>query len=177
MISTALILREGRTHKCAAASGRFVTPYIHRLSVRRNNCSVTATSMRRQRILLLSAIALVAFNLRTALTSVPTVVVDIQRATGMNDIAVGALTTLPVIAMGAIALAMLSEYSRDAASSARLTAMAFSVTFLVAALGPLLTGVVLQWSGSWAVVYVLLAIVCAGQLPPIIRLRRGIIID
>ena len=435
MISTALILREGRTYKCAAASGRFVTPYIHRLSVRRNNCSVTATSMRRQRVLLLSAIALVAFNLRTALTSVPTVVVDIQRATGMNDIAVGALTTLPVIAMGAfalavpaiarrlgrsqtvwlamallviamgtrlaggapgvlassallagigialaaglvpgiireevpdslgmatglwtasmftgatvgaaltvpiaeltgswtialavwaipaalawllwtivekpylpshgprneqgsvslralpwrdanawaltayltlnsvvfysaiawlapsyddrgwtpieggvlfglfsvaqivaalllppiaqrisarrtlfastvvvstaallligvapnalpivvlmafglshsggftIALAMLSEYSRDAASSARLTAMAFSVTFLVAALGPLLTGVVLQWSGSWAVVYVLLAIVCAGQLPPIMRLRRGIIID
>ena len=76
-----------------------------------------------------------------------------------------------------IALAMLSEYSRDAASSARLTAMAFSVTFLIAALGPLLTGVVLQWSGSWAVVYVLLAIVCAGQLPPIMRLRRGIIID
>ena len=435
MISTALILREGRTHKCAAASGRFVTPYIHRLSVRRNNCAVTATSMRRQRILLLSAIALVAFNLRTALTSVPTVVVDIQRATGMNDIAVGALTTLPVIAMGAfalavpaiarrlgrsqtvwlamallviamgtrlaggapgvlassallagigialaaglvpgiireevpdsvgmatglwtasmfagatvgaaltvpiaeltgswtvalavwaipaalawllwtivekpylpshgprneqgsvslralpwgdanawalttyltlnsivfysaiawlapsyddrgwspveggvlfglfsvaqivaalllppvaqrisarrtlfaasvlvstaallfiglaptvlpiavlmafgishsggftIALAMLSEYSRDAPSSARLTAMAFSVTFLVAAFGPLLTGVVLQWSGSWAVVYVLLAIICAAQLPPIVRLRRGIIIE
>ena len=76
-----------------------------------------------------------------------------------------------------IALAMLSEYSRDAPSSARLTAMAFSVTFLVAAFGPLLTGVVLQWSGSWAVVYVLLAIICAAQLPPIVRLRRGIIIE
>ena len=75
-----------------------------------------------------------------------------------------------------IALAMLSEYSRDGASSARLTAMAFSVTFLVAALGPLLTGVVLEWSGSWTVVYLLLAIVCAAQLPPIARLRRGITI-
>ena len=428
-------MRECRTHKCASASERIVTPYIHRLSVRRNNYVVTAPSLRRPRILLLSAIALVAFNLRTALTSVPTVVVDIERATGMNDIAVGALTTLPVIAMGAfalavpaiarrlgrsqtvwlamtilviamgtrlagaapavlpasallagigialaaglvpgiireevpdsvgmatglwtasmfagatvgaaltvpiaeltgswtvalavwaipaalawllwtivekpylpshgprneqgsvslralpwgdanawalttyltlnsivfysaiawlapsyddrgwspveggvlfglfsvaqivaalllppvaqrisarrtlfaasvlvstaallfiglaptvlpiavlmafgishsggftIALAMLSEYSRDAPSSARLTAMAFSVTFLVAAFGPLLTGVVLQWSGSWAVVYVLLAIICAAQLPPIVRLRRGIIIE
>jgi CP family cyanate transporter-like MFS transporter len=75
-----------------------------------------------------------------------------------------------------IALAMLSEYPRDAASSARLTAMAFSVTFLVAALGPLISGAVLQSSGSWPLVYGLLALVCAGQLPPIIRLRRGIII-
>lgn len=76
-----------------------------------------------------------------------------------------------------IALAMLSEYSRDAASSARLTAMAFSVTFIIAALGPLISGAVLQWSGSWPLVYALLALVCLGQLPPIIRLRRGIIIE
>lgn len=435
-VRAAVIVRERRSREVSSTTClRATTPCVHGPSVRRNNHSVKATSLRRQRILLLSAIALVAFNLRIALTSLPTVVLDIQQATGLDDIAIGALTTLPVVAMGAfalavpaiarqlgrsqtvwlamallvvamtarlageisvilaasallagigialaaglvpgiireqapdavgmatglwtasmfagatagaaitvpiaeisgswtialaiwaipaaiawimwtivekpyrrqdasvdtatsvslrslpwrdanawalttylmlnsvvfysaiawlapsyaergwslldsgvlfglfstaqivaalllpplaqrmtarrtllgatvvistatllaigfapdvlpiavlmafglthsggftIALAMLSEYSRDAASSARLTAMAFSVTFLVAALGPLMSGAVLQWSGSWPLVYGLLALVCAGQLPPIIRLRRGIIIE
>ncbi|CAB4954170.1 MAG: MFS transporter [Actinobacteria bacterium] len=433
-VRAAVIVRESRASERASTTRRRATPCVHGSSVRRNNHSVTPTTLRQQRVLLLSAIALVAFNLRIALTSLPTVVLDIQQATGLDDIAIGALTTLPVVAMGAfalavpaiarqfgrsqtvwlamallvvamtarlagevsvilaasamlagigialaaglvpgiireqapdavgmatglwtasmfagatvgaamtvpiaeitgswtialavwaipaaiawivwtivekpyrrqdaslntatsvslrslpwrdanawalttylmlnsvvfysaiawlapsyaergwslvdsgvlfglfstaqilaalllpplaqrmtarrtllsatvvistatllaigfapdfmpiavlmafglthsggftIALAMLSEYSRDAASSARLTAMAFSVTFLVAALGPLISGAVLQWSGSWPLVYGLLALVCAGQLPPIIRLRRGIII-
>lgn len=433
-VRAAIVARKCWFGQCSPAIRCHATPRLHGLSVRRNNHRVPPTTLRRQRILLLSAIALVAFNLRIALTSVPTVVIDIQRATGLDDIAIGALTTLPVIAMGVfaltvpaiarrlgrsqtvwlamailvlamtarlagevaailavsallsgigialaaglvpgiirdqapdsvglatglwtasmfagatagaaltvpiaemtgswtfalavwavpaaiawlmwtiverpykrphasletsasvslrslpwrdanawaltlylmlnsvvfysaiawlapsyaergwslldsgvlfglfstsqivaalllpplsqritarrtllgativistatllaigfapgflpiavlvafglthsggftIALAMLSEYSRDAASSARLTAMAFFVTFLIAALGPLITGAVLQWSGSWQLVYALLALTCAGQLPTIVRLRRGIII-
>ena len=85
---------------------------------------------------MLSAIALVAFNLRTALTSVPTVVVDIERATGMNDIAVGALTTLPVIAMGAFALAVPAIARRLGRSQTVWLAM----TILVIAMGTRLAG-------------------------------------
>lgn len=51
-------------------------------------------------------IALVAFNLRDALTSVPTVLADIQDATGANEVMLGALTTIPVLCMGALALAV-----------------------------------------------------------------------
>lgn len=51
-----------------------------------------------------AVIALVAFNLRIALTSVPTVLSDIQQATGATEVMLGALTTIPVLCMGALAL-------------------------------------------------------------------------
>ena len=49
------------------------------------------------------ALALVAFNLRTPLTSIPTVVPDIQAALGLGEVAIGTLTSLPILCMGALA--------------------------------------------------------------------------
>jgi len=65
---------------------------------------VTATVHARPRWLILAALVMVAFNLRIALTSVPALESDIQEATGWSNAAIGALTTIPVICMGAFAL-------------------------------------------------------------------------
>ncbi len=51
----------------------------------------------------LFALVLVAFNLRWPITSVPTVLKDIQSATGAGEVAMGALTTLPILCMGLLA--------------------------------------------------------------------------
>jgi CP family cyanate transporter-like MFS transporter len=56
---------------------------------------------RRQWLLL--ALILVAFNLRPPLTSVPTVASDIRADLGYGTVALGALTTLPILAMGGLA--------------------------------------------------------------------------
>ncbi|HUX04027.1 MAG TPA: MFS transporter [Acidimicrobiales bacterium] len=53
---------------------------------------------------LVVAIALVAFNLRTPLTGIPTVVRGVQTTTGLGKTGIGLLTTLPVLCMGALAL-------------------------------------------------------------------------
>ena len=76
----------------------------------------------------------------------------------------------------AVSLSMLSEFSADAAASARLTAMAFFVTYVLAAFGPALSGVVLARTDSWAAVYSFLAIVAVFQIPSIWPLRRGLVI-
>ena len=77
----------------------------------------------------------------------------------------------------AIALGMLSEFVPDAAASARLTAMAFTVTYLVAALGPAIAGAILQVTNSWVLVFLVLAALALAQLPTIIPLRKGTLID
>lgn len=72
----------------------------------------------------------------------------------------------------AVSLSLLSSYADDASASARLAAMAYSVTYLIAATGPILTGAIVQWSGSWALVFGVLAAVTAIQFPAIAVLRR-----
>ena len=54
--------------------------------------------------------------------------------------------------------------------------MAFAVTYLLAAIGPTLAGMLLDAAGSWALVYVILAAISLLQLPPIIPLRTGTVI-
>ncbi|TEX50050.1 MAG: hypothetical protein B7C55_12355 [Actinomycetales bacterium mxb001] len=76
----------------------------------------------------------------------------------------------------AMSLGMLSEFAPDAASSARLTAMAFTVTYLVAALGPTLAGAILQVFNSWVAVFLVLAVIALAQLATIVPLRKGSII-
>lgn len=49
------------------------------------------------------AVAVVAFNLRPALTAVSPVLTQIQRATGLSGAEAGLLTTIPVLAFGACA--------------------------------------------------------------------------
>lgn len=74
----------------------------------------------------------------------------------------------------AMGLALLSEFAADGAGSARLTAMAFSVTYLVAALGPALAGVAMDHFDSWPLVYSILAAVLLLQLLTVPALRRGV---
>jgi MFS transporter, CP family, cyanate transporter len=75
-----------------------------------------------------------------------------------------------------IGLSMLSEFSLDAPSAARLTAMAFAITYLLAAVGPTLAGVVLDAAGSWTLVYVVLAVIALLQVPALLPLRTGTVI-
>ncbi len=90
-------------------------------------------------------------------------------------------TVLAVVLLGtalggsfAVGLALLSEFTEDAAASARLTGMAFAVTYLTAALGPLTAGILMDSFDSWPLVYGLLAVVCLAQLATIPALRRGV---
>lgn len=75
-----------------------------------------------------------------------------------------------------IGLAMLSEFATDADASARLTAMAFAITYLVGATGPTVTGLLIEWSGSWTLVYVVLAVASLAQILTVLPLRRGTVI-
>ena len=76
----------------------------------------------------------------------------------------------------ALGLVLLSEYAENAAGAARLTAMAFFVSYSLAALGPLLTGVLLQVWDSWPLVYGFLAVVSLGQVIAALPLKRGLVI-
>jgi len=95
----------------------------------------------------------------------------------------GVLTALVLFLLGfsnaggfTIGLSMLSEFSVDAPSAARLTAMAFAITYLLAAVGPTFAGALLDAAGSWTLVYVVLAVVALLQLPVIAPLRKGTVI-
>lgn len=84
------------------------------------------------------ALVLVAGNLRAAISSVPEVIVDIRAELGWNDVALGALTTIPVLCMGIFALAVPAVSNRFGRS--RTVAMALGV--LVVALVMRLAGAV-----------------------------------
>ena len=91
------------------------------------------------------------------------------------------LTVLVVVLFGAalgggfaMGLALLSEYAADGNASTRLTAMAFSVTYLTASLGPLVAGALLDAYDSWGVVFAMLALACAVQFATIPALRRSV---
>jgi CP family cyanate transporter-like MFS transporter len=93
----------------------------------------------------------------------------------------GFLTVVMVTVLGAslgagfaMGLALLSEYAADGAGSARLTAMAFSVTYICAAMGPLVAGALLDGFDSWPLVFSILMVVCLAQFAAIPALRRGV---
>ncbi|MEZ5115679.1 MAG: MFS transporter [Candidatus Nanopelagicales bacterium] len=93
--------------------------------------------------------------------------------------AAGTVVALLLLGLGlggtfAIGLSLLSEYAVSGGASGRLTAMAFLVTYVVGALGPLTLGALLQSTGSWTAVYAAVAVACAGQLLCVPFLRRGI---
>lgn len=85
----------------------------------------------RPRWLIITALVLVAVNLRIALTSVPAVVVDIKAATGWNDVTLGVLTTIPVLCMGVFALIV----PRLAARVGRRRTVAVALIALTVAIG------------------------------------------
>ena len=93
----------------------------------------------------------------------------------------GTMTTLAVALFGltlgggfAMGLALLSSWAHDGHGSARLTAMAYSVTYLTASMGPLVAGVILDASGSWPAVYAMLGLACLVQFATIPAMRRGV---
>lgn len=73
----------------------------------------------------------------------------------------------------AMALGLLSEYASDATAAARLTAMALSVTYTVAAFGPLLAGALMDAVDSWPLVFSILALVTVLQLATVPWLKQG----
>lgn len=77
----------------------------------------------------------------------------------------------------AVPLGMLSEYAASPSAATRLTAMALSVTFIVAAFGPFMAGVVMDLVDSWSLVFLLLSAVALLQLLAVMPLRRGLAID
>lgn len=74
----------------------------------------------------------------------------------------------------AMGLALLSEFARDGHSSARLTAMAFFVTYATASLGPIVAGALLDAGLGWGEVYGLVAVAGSAQLLTVVPLRRGV---
>lgn len=77
----------------------------------------------------------------------------------------------------AMTLGLLSEYSKNAESAARLTAMAFFITYTIAAAGPLIAGVLLDFFDSWSLVFTVLGIAALLQLLTVVPLRRGVHVD
>lgn len=73
----------------------------------------------------------------------------------------------------AMALGLLSGYATDARQSTELTAMAFFVTYSVAALGPLVAGIIMDVIDSWSVIYLLLAAVTLSKLITVPLLKTG----
>ena len=74
----------------------------------------------------------------------------------------------------AMSLGLLSEYASDAAGSARLTAMAFTITYGAAAFSPFVMGAIMDAIDSWTVIFVLLAAITLTQLVTVPYLRRNV---
>ena len=77
----------------------------------------------------------------------------------------------------AMSLGLLSEYAADAAGSARLTAMAFTITYTSAAFSPFVIGAIMDAVDSWTLVFSLLAGVTLLQLPAVFFLHRGRVVQ
>jgi len=76
----------------------------------------------------------------------------------------------------AMMLALLTEYSKDAPSAARLTAMVFFITYCIGALGPFLAGLMLDQFQSWSILFSILAAIAMLQLVTVPPLRRNIFV-
>ncbi len=113
----------------------------------------------------LVVIALVAFNLRTALTPVPTVLAEIADATGANAVMLGALTALPVLCMGLLAIAVPSLAARYGSTRMVWAALAILVIALALRLVARVPGV-LPASAVLAGMGIALA---SGLVPAVIR--------
>ncbi len=72
-----------------------------------------------------------------------------------------------------LGLVLLVDYAPDPAGSARLSALAFLVSYLVAAVGPLVSGLLRDTTGGFTAMIVLLLLVAAAQLLLVPALRPG----
>lgn len=76
----------------------------------------------------------------------------------------------------ALGLMLLSESSPTPGDAARLTALAFLVSYVMSAIGPLVMGAILGDTRSWELFYVILGVMLAAQALVAIPLRRGLTI-
>jgi len=106
-----------------------------------------------------------------------TAIIGIGTAPGFLPPVVLAIFGFSLSGSFAMALGLLSEYSLDAPAAARLTAMAFFVTYTVAAFGPFIAGAVMDSADSWTLVFGLLAGVAALQGIATLFLRRDVTVD
>lgn len=77
--------------------------------------------------------------------------------------------TMVVLGLGqggvfALGLAMLADHARDPAATSRLSAMAFVVCYLLGGPSPLVIGALRDATGSLQLPFLLLCVVCAGQV-------------
>jgi len=75
----------------------------------------------------------------------------------------------------ALGLGLLVRYAATSRDSARLTAMAFFVSYTIASFGPATMGAVEDVTGSFAALWALLALVAVPQLGFALRLRPGLV--
>ncbi len=162
-ISAAVVVGEGGRGQGPALARILRCPGRHGGSVREHNRPVTATA--RPRWLILTALVMVAFNLRIALTSVPALEADIAEATGWSSAAIGALTTIPVVCMGAFALLVPRIARRIGRRHTIALALAMLTLALVARLFATTPGV-LPMSVLVAGIGIALA---AGLVPSVVR--------
>lgn len=139
-----------------------VLPHI--ASLEDHNLAMTSTERHRTWVVL-TTLTMVAVNLRAALSSIPTVETEIQAATGWSNAAIGTLTTIPVVCMGILALAV----PRVARGIGRRRTVALALAVLVVAMGSRLAAqvpIVLTISVLLAGVGIALAM---GLVPTVVR--------
>lgn len=165
-IGRTVVIGEGRfgerTSTTQTPLGR---PQTHAVRLREKNRPVTSEASPRPRWLILLALVLVALNLRIALSSLPAVESDIESATGWSSVVIGALTTLPVLCMGAFALIVPRIARRIGRRQTVGLALALITGALLMRLAALVPGV-LHLSALLAGIGIALA---AGLVPSVVR--------
>lgn len=103
----------------------------------------------------------------------------IALAFGSTPVAILALITygLSLAAGFTGGLALIPMSSHDQPSAARLTAVVFTITYLFAAIGPVVCGAIVETTGSWQVLFVVLSVVCLTQVIPVPWMRRGALVQ
>ncbi len=93
------------------------------------------------------------------------------------DVAAWAWVVVLGLGQGAafsLALVLLVDYAETPAGSGRLTAMAFFVSYTIASLGPTVTGALRDLTGSFRVIWLLMAVMMLVQIALALQMRPGL---
>ena len=114
---------------------------------------------------ILAVVVLVALNLRIALSSLPAVATEIQTETGWSAAIIGALTTVPVLAMGVFALVV----PRMAGYFGRRTTVAIALIMMMIGLGMRALGAIALTLFVSALFAGIAIAILGGLVPGIVR--------
>jgi CP family cyanate transporter-like MFS transporter len=73
-----------------------------------------------------------------------------------------------------LALVLLVDYAATPAGSGRLTAMAFFVSYTIASFGPTVMGALRDLTGSFAMIWLLMALLMLVQIALATRMKPGL---